>query len=55
MLNKRTILKDKKKITQPRRCAMLNSSRKEEKRISEIETPLECVLEVQHQSLLLVC
>ena len=28
------------------RSAMLNSSRKEEKRISEIETPLECVLEV---------
>lgn len=43
MLNKRTILKDKKKIMQPMRRAMLNSSRKEENTISEVETPLECV------------
>ena len=29
---------------QPMRCAMLNSSRKEEKMIGEIKTPLECVV-----------
>lgn len=28
---------------QPMRRAMLNSSRKEENTISEVETPLECV------------